>query len=1217
MKKTVPAVVSCPQCGESLPPGVDWCPRCVGESFFETDSITMPRAETDLKQVGRYRVVELLGEGGFGRVYRALETDALEREVALKVIKPGLDSRPIIERFNAERQTLVLLDHPNIARVLDAGETDDGRPFFVMELVDGLPLNEFIRTESPLLETRLRLFLQICAAVEHAHTKGVIHRDLKPGNILVTWPDGTKGEAKATVIDFGISKALFSETAPHTGTLGARLVLGTPEYMSPEQAGNGGAGVDTRSDVFSLGALLFELITGAPPLEAEQLRRAPLEDVLRLIREQDPPRPSGRMSPADHSLHRVADELDWVVLKALAKERERRYQTARELGEEVRRFLEQDTVLARPPSIPYLAQKFVRRHRTGVAAALVAVLSLAAVAVLSVLNARREKHTSAQMRRTFSESDTITAHDRAREGRFAEAVALLCRALRTEPGNQSARMRLLTLLSQPPVGMPDAPALDEADLIDAASFLPPDGARILTRSQVGQTLSIWEAERGDTRRLHELRAGGAIQSHVVSADGTLVAAGTNMGRGFIWRTEDGAAICPPLLASDINGSVRCCGFSPDGSFFYAGGHTPLLRAFSLPEGRQLWTLKYESPLTSLAVSPAGNCIAAGCENGTLLLLDPASGEVKADVSVQKRPLGWLHFDENGNVLLAGGGGTVTRMIDPRNGRLISEGPDYWTALRSLALHKGGSYLAYGADDLSVHLCRRGGQIMSTRAFDEQVSRLIFGPSKNELNLFVGTSGARSMVAMLEGRYLRETAPPLQFESAVRDIAAHPLLPRMAVSTDSRSVEIFDIRSRQMQQAHLSAGGRIHTAFFIPDSPHVVALREDGTVRRWNRQTRQPDEPGGPISTPCDPLASFTHAGNIMAVLSVNAPYAVTFVDTEQWKVLLSTECTPADYLVVLSPGGRMAAVADRTGGVRVFDIHAAKQVDEWKCPQGPARALGITDDGSVVITSHGPQTRVSSGNAALVFYDRTAKARRVVHPDGGQTLYSIQISSDNQTATTGGTGHLIHVWDLSTGGSPEYTLAHDNAGRTGSMAAFSPDSRQVISGRSLDRRLRVWDASSGVQLGVPLAHGQDVRRWGISADGSVVVTHDSIQTVSFWHLGERMPVASDVRDLRYLVNVDVTPDGTLTLAARSLGEIHLWPLPPSSAAPLPDCFLRFAEGFGRWHVNDDNTFESVPFTAFDAARREVLALTDDIGGRQTAWMKWLAGDPDERSAWPE
>lgn len=1217
MKKTEPAPVSCPQCGESLPPDADWCPRCVGESFFETDSITMPRAETDLKQVGRYRVVELLGEGGFGRVYRALETGPLEREVALKVIKPGLDSRPIIQRFNAEQQTLVLLDHPNIARVLDAGETEDGRPFFAMELVEGLPLNEFIRTESPPLEARLRLFLQICAAVEHAHAKGVIHRDLKPGNILVTWPEGAKGEAKATVIDFGIAKALFSETAPHTGTLGARVVLGTPEYMSPEQAASGGAAVDTRSDVFSLGALLFELIIHAPPLDAEMMRRAPLEDVLRLIREQEPPRPSSRMKPADRDANRVADELDWVVLKALAKERERRYQTARELGEEVRRFLERDTVLARPPSIAYLAQKFVRRHRAGVAAALVAVLSLAAVAVLSLLNAVREKQTGAQTRRTFSESDTIAAHDRAREGRFAEAVALLCRALRTEPQNQSARMRLLTLLSQAPCGIPDAPALEEADLIDAATFLPPDGARVLTRSQVGQTLSIWEAGRGRAQRLRQFRAGGAIQSHAISGDGSLVAAGTNMGRCFIWSTQTGQAVCPPLLASDINSAVRCCIFSPDGTRFFAGGHTPLLRAFAVPEGRELWTRKNAALLTALAVSPQGDCLATGCEDGTVLLLEAATGEVRARVPVQNRAIGWLHFDGKGTRLLAGGGGTVAQLIDPKSGQLLSDGAAYWTALRSLTLHHGGSYLAYGADDLSVHLCRGNGQILSTRAFDEPVSRLLFGPSTDEPELFLGTSGPRSLVTMLQGRYLRQRESPLQFESSVRDISVHPVLPLMTVSTDSRAVEVFDIQKRQLQPLNLSAGGRIHTAFFSPTGPHVVALREDGTLRRWNRQTRQPDEPGGPISMPCDPVATVTQAGDIVAVLSVNEPHAFTMVDAARWKVLLSAEASTSDYLVALSPGGRMAAVADRLGGVRLFDVQAGRQVDVWKCEEGPARALAVTDDGSIVITSHGPQTRVSSGNAALVFYDRKTKARRVVHPEGGQTLYSITIAPDNKSATTGGTGHLIHVWDLSTGGSPKYTLAHDNAGRTGSLATFSPDSRQVISGRSLDRRLRVWDAASGEQQGVPLAHGQDVRRWGVSADGSVAVTHDSIQTVSFWHLGERMPVGGDVRDLRYLVNVDVTPDGTLALAARSLGEIHLWPLPPSSAGPLPDCFLRFAEGFGRWHVNDDNTFESIPFAAFDAARREVLALPDNAGDPQTAWMKWLAGDPAERGVWPE
>lgn len=1219
MKKIMPAADACPQCGGPMPAGTSWCPRCVGESFFETDAFTMPRAETDLKEVGRYRVVELIGEGGFGRVYRALETGPLEREVALKVIKPGLDSRPIIERFNAERQALVLLDHPNIARVLDAGETEDGRPFFAMELVEGLPLNEFCRAEHPDLETRLRLFLQICAAVEHAHAKGIIHRDLKPGNILVTW-SGKIEDANATVIDFGIAKALFSETAPHTGTLGAHLVLGTPEYMSPEQAASGGGTVDTRSDVFSLGALLFEMITGAPPLDAEQLRRAPLEEVLRLIRECEPRRASTRMQPAtvDPLTRRVADELDWVVLKALAKERERRYQTARELGEDVRRFLDNDTVSARPPSLAYLGQKLIRRHRTVAAAVAVAVMSLALVALVSVITAQREIRAQEAARRHFSEADTVLAHDRAREMRHAEAVALLCRALRTEPQNDAARMRLLTLLARPACGVTDAPALEEDDLIDTAEFLPPDGRRVLARISLGHSLALWETGGGQSRRVRAFRASSTIISHAVAPTAGRVAAGTTGSICHVWDLESGAPICGPLTVTDAAGAVRGCVFSPDGTRLFAGAHTPQVRAFDLASGEVLWT-HTGAPLTRLVMSPDGRTLAVGCEDGALLLLDPETGAVRVQVKVQTRPLGWLHFTPDGRRLLAGGGQQEARFVEVASGRLLPDKISHWTAVRALSLHASGQVSVHTSDDMSVRLCDSAGRALSSRPMGMPVSRLLFAPDAEQVSVVAGTSGPLSAVSVMAGQYLNMKDAPVQFESAVRDIDFHQEAQRMVVTTHARQVEVLDVRPRRLETLAVSAGQRVLTAFFSRDGGSIVALCEDGLLLRWDRRTlKRADNPAAPLRILCDPSARFCQSGDRLAVLMMGADSRhLTVVDVNRWQKVLDMDCAPSAFLVKLSPSADVAALAERDGGMSIYDVEQGRKLESWKCEHGYARALAVSDGARFVMTSHLRTLPGSDSTCQLTLRDHTSGLTHHGVPGDGALVLDIDIAPDGRHAVTGGSGRRLDLWDLETGTRIESPLAHTSPGRGTTSGIFSPDSRLVLTGNSFDRRLRIWNSADGAVLGAPLTLGQDVRDWKVSADGKFAITADSLQTVAFWHLGWRLPTAGDVPDHRYLVNVDVTADAAMALAARSSGEISLWLLPPVSAAPLPEVFLRFAEGFGRWRVGDDNVFGNVPYAEFDAARRAVLALPDRPSDRQLAWMKWLASDPDERPSRPE
>jgi hypothetical protein len=334
------------------------------------------RAEREGGMIGRYKLLRQIGEGGFGTVYLAEQCQPVKRLVALKVIKPGMDSKEIIARFEVERQALAMMDHGHIAKVHDAGTTEGGRPYFVMEWVNGEPITKYCTDSHLDIPDRVELFTDVCAAVQHAHQKGIIHRDLKPSNILVSSHDG---KAVVKVIDFGIAKAIGSENTGNTIFTQFGRMIGTPQYMSPEQAETHAPAVDTRSDIYSLGVILYELLTGATPLDSDQLRHVSHAEWQRIIREVTPPRPSTRPQPGIPP-RSLRGDLDWIVLKALEKDPARRYESAGALAEDLFRFLQHKPVEARPPSISYLMLRFTRRHRGPVfaGAALLTALLLGA-----------------------------------------------------------------------------------------------------------------------------------------------------------------------------------------------------------------------------------------------------------------------------------------------------------------------------------------------------------------------------------------------------------------------------------------------------------------------------------------------------------------------------------------------------------------------------------------------------------------------------------------------------------------------------------------------------------------------------------------------------------------------------------------------------------------------------------------------------------------------
>jgi serine/threonine protein kinase len=381
----------CPKCGAHLPPDAPggFCARCLLQLGLGIEGAgVVSLAEKSGDRIGRYTLIQQIGEGGMGTVWMA-EQSQPHRRVAIKLVKIGMDTRQFLARFQAEQQALALMDHPNIARVYDAGATDSGRPYFVMELVSGVPITTYCNRENLTARERLELLMRVCLGIQHAHEKGVIHRDIKPSNVLVTTVDG---QAFPKIIDFGIAKAAQGRLVNETLFTAFEQFLGTPAYMSPEQAEMTAADVDIRSDVYNLGVLMYELLTGQTPFDSKDLLAAGIEEMRRTIREKEPARPSTRLSKlvkaertttarqrrtdAPKLIHLLRGDLDWITMKCLEKDRKRRYETVNGLAADIRRFIEYKPVVARPPSQLYRLRKLARRKRLPLAAVSLIVLSL-------------------------------------------------------------------------------------------------------------------------------------------------------------------------------------------------------------------------------------------------------------------------------------------------------------------------------------------------------------------------------------------------------------------------------------------------------------------------------------------------------------------------------------------------------------------------------------------------------------------------------------------------------------------------------------------------------------------------------------------------------------------------------------------------------------------------------------------------------------------------
>ena len=521
-------------------------------------------------RIGHYKLLQQIGEGGCGVVYMAQQEEPVRRRVALKIIKPGMDTKNVIARFEAERQALALMNYPNIAKVFDAGATETGRPYFVMELVRGVKLTEYCNQNSLTTEDRLKLFVQVCQAVQHAHQRGIIHRDIKPSNILVT--QSLEGVATPMVIDFGVAKATTNQRLTDKTVFTAfEMLIGTPAYMSPEQATLSSVDVDTRTDIYSLGVLLYELLTSSTPFETEELLKAGLDEIRRVIREQEPPRPSTRLSKMAEAdlttvaqkrrcdpprlIHTIRGDLDWISMKALEKDRTRRYETANDLALDVKRFLENEPVSARHPSRLYKFQKTVQRNKLlFLGVSLIAVLLVTSLIILSALlrKERQARQQSQQVTRVLQEMfngvGPSKAHGRSTDmlrdilDRTAERVGS---ELRNQPAVQAQLCNLIAKAYLDICIYDQAAKMDSIALVQEQELFGPKSAEAAaTHYNLGMTLLAGSKSLPEAKK--ELLEALSIRQNLFSPTNADVAASLD-GLGRAYRDEQDLKKAGPLI----------------------------------------------------------------------------------------------------------------------------------------------------------------------------------------------------------------------------------------------------------------------------------------------------------------------------------------------------------------------------------------------------------------------------------------------------------------------------------------------------------------------------------------------------------------------------------------------------------------------------------------------------------------------------------------------
>jgi WD40 repeat protein/serine/threonine protein kinase len=987
------------------------------------------------RQFGPYRVLALLGHGGMGSVWLAERADGLfTRQVALKLIHPALKGRVTSERFVREREILASLNHANIARLLDAGLAEDGQSYLALDYVAGTPLTTYCDEYRLSVRERLGLFRQVLSAVQYAHAHLVIHRDLKPANILVT------DERQVQLLDFGIAKLLSEGEAKETELtqLGGRAL--TPDYAAPEQIA--GAPVTTAADVYALGVMLYELLTGERPYKLKRDSRGALEEA---ILNADPAAPSraalseatatARATTAKKLSSNLRGDLDTIAIKALKKSPAERYATANAFGEDIERYLRGDVVLAQPDSVAYRALKFARRHWVGIAAAGVLLMTLAVGLAATSYEAR------------------IAAVQRD--------VAL------------QAQSRLLTEAA--------AQNLKDSDVPGAQGII----LEVLTNPEFAQghtpaAISVFQDIRAADAELAVLSGhGNPLLSAAYSPDGTRIVTASYDKTARIWDARTGAQLAVLLGHSD---ALYSAAYSPDGARILTASADKTARIWDARTGAQLAVLSNHGDIVeSAAYSPDGMRIVTASADKTARIWDARTGAQLAVLSGHGDRLYFAAYSPDGTRVVTASRDKTARIWDARLGKQLAVLSGHDDRVNSAAYSPDGTQVVTASTDKTARIwdARLGKQLAVLSGHGDRVNAAAYSPDGTRII----TVSADKTARIWDGRSGKQLAVLSGHGDVVESAAYSFDGTRIVTASQDKTARIWDVRETQL--AVLSGHSDVvESAAYSPDGTRIVTASADKTARIWDARTGMQL---AVLSGHSDTVFSAAHSPDGTRIVTASLDKAARIWDAHTG-IQLAVLSGHRDrvYSAAYSPDGTRIVTASDDKTARIWDARIGAQLAVLSGHGSRVQSAAYSPDGTRIVTaSHDKTARV---------WDARSGAQLAVLSGHGDRLYFAAYSPDGTRIVTASQDKTARIWDARTGAELLVLSGHGDA--VGS-AAYSPDGIRIVTA-SIDKTTRIWDARTGAQLAVLSGHGDRVESAAYSPDGTRIVTASDDKTARVW-----------------------------------------------------------------------------------------------------------------------